>query len=353
MALNGNTLTFGFTGTTTSSATANSAVGLILNGGTISGTGSIGFGTNTNNELDVYTSLGNGTINSNISSGNLLTKFGPGTLFLTGNNTALSGNDAYTSITGGAIDYGFMDGTSSQTLFTNNIAMYGGVLEGGIDDPLPWAVARPTRSILSRSGGFAARGGPLTVTIGGDVAPTLVGWSLTSFVAEGESLQLGSLTANNTVTFTNNLFLNGGVFNDRVVNVTANATDTALGLDPFSVNDVAVLSGVISSSDSFRSLSKAGSGVLKLTGTNTYTGATSIAGGVLIVGSDANLGTAPTAAYALNVSVVTTSGIFGGAITPGAVVIDSGATLATNTSSYALSSQPHVAAGFRDLRSGL
>ena len=62
---------------------------MILNGGSISGTGSIAFGTNTGNELDIYTSLGNGTINSNISSGDILTKFGPGTLFLTGNNTAV------------------------------------------------------------------------------------------------------------------------------------------------------------------------------------------------------------------------------------------------------------------------
>ena len=133
------------------------------------------------------------------------------------------------------------------------------------------------------------------------------------------------------VTFTNPIFLNGGGgFNDRVVNVTANAADTAAGLDAFSVNDVAVLSGVISSGDSFRNLSEAGNGVLKLTGINTYTGATDIAGGTLVISSDANLGTAPTAAYALNYAAAFSD--LSGAITPGALVIDSGATLATNTS---------------------
>ena len=70
--------------------------------------------------------------------------------------------------------------------------MYDGVIQGSGSFTRSLGSSANQLNII-RSGGFAARGGPLTVTIGGDVAPTSVGWSTQgSFVAEGESLQLGS-----------------------------------------------------------------------------------------------------------------------------------------------------------------
>ena len=89
------------------------------------------------------------------------------------------------------------------------------------------------------------------------------------------------------------------------------------------------MEGIISSSNSYLGLAKTGNGTLYLlpgygTLANTYTGATTIEGGTLAIVSDGALGTAPTAAYALNVSPGTT----GAALTPGAVEINGGATLA-------------------------
>ena len=52
--------------------------------------------------------------------------------------------------------------------------------------------------------------------------------------------------------------------------------------------------GLIAGADT--ALTKAGAGTLTLSGTNTYTGATRIDGGLLSIGADANLGTAPGAA---------------------------------------------------------
>jgi len=80
---------------------------------------------------------------------------------------------------------------------------------------------------------------------------------------------------------------------------------------------------VISSSNSYVGLAKTGNGALFLTNANTYTGATTIAQGTLAIFADSGLGTAPTAAYALN----TTPGVSGAALTPGAVEINGGAIL--------------------------
>ena len=60
---------------------------------------------------------------------------------------------------------------------------------------------------------------------------------------------------------------------------------------------MSTFSGTFSGSENSRLL-KNGAGILTLSGTNTYSGATYLYNGTLIISSDANLGTAPAEATA-------------------------------------------------------
>jgi autotransporter-associated beta strand protein len=91
--------------------------------------------------------------------------------------------------------------------------------------------------------------------------------------------------------------------------LTLNGTTPTISAGP----GIAATIGAIVAGNS--GLAKTGAGTLTLTGANTYTGATTMAaGGTLAISSDANLGTAQPAA------------------TPGSLLIDSTATLATTAS---------------------
>ena len=93
------------------------------------------------------------------------------------------------------------------------------------------------------------------------------------------TLKLSSTTAANVTTLQNAVNLNGA---DRTIFVDDNPNSTA---------DYAVMSGGISGA---AGIVKTGTGLLKLTGTNNYTGTTTISGGVL----QANLGTGlPSSSY--------------------------------------------------------
>jgi len=117
-------------------------------------------------------------------------------------------------------------------------------------------------------GGFSAFGGARSVTISGGALT----WDSTEhFVGEGHALLLSSRYANNVITFTNAINLNGQTREVRV----ERGEDTAH----------AVLSGVLSGAGG--GLLKTGDGLLRLTGSNTYTGATRIEAGALR-GADGN-----------------------------------------------------------------
>ena len=120
-------------------------------------------------------------------------------------------------------------------------------------------------------GGFAAYGGALTVS-------TALGtWASTAnSLANNTSLILGSNIANNVVTLSSNLNLNAAA---RTIQLVDNAN---------SADDWSVMSGILSNGG----LRITGSGRLVLSGTNTFTGVTSINGGTLSVATIGNGGTA-------------------------------------------------------------
>ncbi len=116
------------------------------------------------------------------------------------------------------------------------------------------------------SGGFAAGTGGLTVSLNGN--DTLV-WDQNSFVPNGSSLIFGSNLATGSVTWTNNIDLNGG---NRTILVQANSDNS----------DGATITGVIS--DGSLTIGGAGySGILTLTGVNTYAGTTTLNSGATLI----------------------------------------------------------------------
>ena len=127
------------------------------------------------------------------------------------------------------------------------------------------------------SGGFAAYGGALTVTLG--AASTAGGqlvWGGPGFVPFGSSLIFGSANSNYGVTFTNAIDITGGTIG------AGTAASILVGNNGNAAGSTATLSGVISGSGEPRSVGGGGfNGTLILTADNTYTGATVINSGTL------------------------------------------------------------------------
>jgi fibronectin-binding autotransporter adhesin len=156
-------------------------------------------------------------------------------------------------------------------------------------------------------GGFAAKGGTLTVTANGGAGLT---WGSGSFMgAGGDPLVFGSATADNQVIFTNDINLNTPDAFSRVVHV-----EKGVG------GDSAKLTGVLSPGTGPTGLTKTGAGTLILAGNNTYTGVTSVSAGKLLINGDQTAATGAT-------TVSSTATLGGAGIVGSAVTVNSGAFL--------------------------
>jgi autotransporter-associated beta strand protein len=179
--------------------------------------------------------------------------------------------------------------SSSNSLQGFFITMAGGVYEIDSSGSPSTLTATLGTSLVSGStilnmnnasgGGFSAFNGDATVTLNGGA---LLTWNApggnSGFLNNNQPLIFGSETATDVVTFTNNVFFNGGTREIRVLDNTASTTDYA------------VMSGVLSGAAS--NFNKTGPGILRLSAANTYTGATTISAGVLEATTIANSGTA-------------------------------------------------------------
>jgi fibronectin-binding autotransporter adhesin len=184
--------------------------------------------------------------------------------------TVLSGANSYagaTTINGGALQADIGKGIPASSL----IVLNGGVYQndtvatftsnlGAAGNAFQWAAG---------GGGFAAGACALTVNIGGNATPSTLVWGSAAddvgSIIVGP-LKFGSTTSTTAVTFVNPIDLNGA---GRTIRVDDNSNTTG---------DYAVLSGSISGSGG---IVKTGNGLLKLTGTNNYSGTTTIGGGQL------------------------------------------------------------------------
>ncbi|MCX6837752.1 MAG: autotransporter-associated beta strand repeat-containing protein [Verrucomicrobia bacterium] len=154
-----------------------------------------------------------------------------------------------------------MSGTFDRNLAATATAGTGTVTFGG-------ATASTTGGV-----GFAAHSNALIVAIGGVGSPTALTWGAGGFVGTGavQNLVLNSTTALSSVDFRNAINLGALA---RTINVLDNGNTGA---------DFATMSGVLSGAGG--SIIKIGSGVLRLTGGNTYTGTTTVEAGTLVVSS--------------------------------------------------------------------
>jgi len=197
------------------------------------------------------------TVNARIgASGTRLTKDGSGLLILGGTNTY----SAVTALSGGTLRANDGVGLSS----TSQLTISNGVLETGVDFTRTFGSSNGNNVlIVGGTSGFSAYGGAVNIVLGGTAAPAAITWGSTQFAPI--VLVLNESTANNTLNFQNALNLNGLT---RTVNV--NSTNA---------NAAATISGVISNGG----LIKGGAGTLVLSNANTYTGATSVNAGKLVV----------------------------------------------------------------------
>jgi len=128
------------------------------------------------------------------------------------------------------------------------------------------------------SGGFAAFGSDRIVRLSvspSDSNAASLTWNSGNFVITGQSLVLGSTLVDRTVDFQNDINLNAAARTVQVENGSA-------GVD-------GILSGTLSGTGG--GLTKSGAGGLLLTGSNSYTGVTTVTAGHLLANSLTNGGT--------------------------------------------------------------
>ena len=267
----GQTLTVG-------NGTAGDRAGLILNqGASISG-GTLDFA-EAGQPAMIYVSETGSTIASKITiTGTVggITVMGPGVLTLTGTNSY----SGVTTIAGSTLDVGSLTGSglsaNSYVEFANGVLQASGTFTHSLG-------TGSGHVFFNNGGGFAARGGTLNVLLNNSSTP-LVWGTTTAFLPDfGGPLLFGSATADSTVNFENNLDLGAVTPNyTRIVNVYNN---------PNSTTDIAVMSGVISSTSAVNILAKDGAGILQLTNANTYAGGTVVNAGTLEVDNTTGSGT--------------------------------------------------------------
>ena len=214
-------------------------------------------------------------------------QIGAGTTVFNGANT-YSGQ---TFIEGGVL-YGARN-TSTNTTGTPNYALTDGALQASIGVGIPtnsnltfngpdwatggvlqsngliwrWVGTNPNEVQWTGSGGFAAAGGAMTVTL--DQGEALA-WGQSNFVPFGYSLIFGSAQATDRVTFTNAVDISGGTASILVGN---NGTARA----------DALMTGAMTGTGNL-SVGGAGyNGTLNLSAANTYTGSTTINAGATVV----------------------------------------------------------------------
>jgi autotransporter-associated beta strand protein len=196
---------------------------------------------------------------SGATNGNLV-KQGTGVFEMSGTN-ALTGSTT--------INNGLVKISGSSSLSTGNLNLAGGILglaNGNFNRANGTGAGQVQFTGPLSGSGFAAFGGTRTVSFGGGSK----NWNDASFIGAGRTLILGHSTADGTVDVTQNISFAGSQRTVQVNNGSA-AIDARLS---------GTLAGGTTSG-----LEKTGAGTLEITGTNTYTGSTTVSAGTLRLGA--------------------------------------------------------------------
>ena len=234
------------------------------------------------------------TVAGPISGAPYLAKAGEGVLELTGTND-------YTGIT--YISYGVLRADEGIG-FPANSALYLNY-NGTVGPNCLETSGTFTRNIgtsagevyWSFSGGFAARGGPLTVNLEGGAT---LNWTDANTGFRSQYLLLGSRSATDVVTLENDI--------DMRLNRNIYVFD-----NPASTSDYARLTGVLANGDATaRGLNKLADGVLEMTAKSTYSGFTRIFLGELRMnGTITNANHLTTVSYSTTPSILSGTGMVG------------------------------------------
>ena len=342
-----------------STLTIGNAGALDLNGQVITIDGLAGTGSITNNSstpvsLTTGASGGSGTFGGTINDGSgviALAKTGAGTVTLTHVNSYSGG----TTVTGGLLgitSYGAL-GAIPGSPTPGNVVLNGGGISASntfeIDSKRGIAVGPATGSgvgmldaalnqtltyngVIANNGGGSGgltKTGSGTVTLGGvntytgDTTIAAGALQIGNALAIPSGSGMGNTVVNATLDLNNtSITVNGLSGAGLVSNTKAGAATLSAGAN----NQTSTFGGVIENGNGTTALAKLGSGTLTLSGSNSYTGGTTIAAGTLAVAADGNLGAAPNT------------------ITPGNIAINAGATLSA-TSTFTLAANRGIAVG--------
>lgn len=160
---------------------------------------------------------------------------------------------------------------------TSNLEFtHGGVLEtSGVFNRFVGTL--PGQVMWSGSGGFAAVGNDLTVSLDAGLPLQWGGGLFGNFVPTGSALVFGSITADHTVTFTNSI--NTNLFQPVIIRVVPNLPNPVVSLD--ANVDRAIMTGSIFGLGSLTVNDPINTGTLELRGINLYLGPTQLLGGRL------------------------------------------------------------------------
>jgi autotransporter-associated beta strand protein len=251
--------------------------GAILGGGsiTVNSTGTVSIGGGGSNFSGPISLQGNGTLafvptsgttgtfSGAISGNSAILHSGEGTTILSGTNS-YSGS---TMINNGALQADLGKGIPT----SSPLVLNGGVYQNNTGTTFTLNIGTTGNTVqwAAGGGGFAAGANALAVNIGNNATPSTLDWGSSPDDIGSKivgTLKFGSSTSTKVVTFRNPINLNGA---DRTIDVENNSASTS---------DYAEMSGSISGS---AGIIKTGDGLLSLTGSNSYTGTTTISGGQL------------------------------------------------------------------------
>jgi autotransporter-associated beta strand protein len=296
------TLTLSGNNTYTGSTTVSAGTLQVGNGGT---TGTLGSGNVVNNAALVFNRSDSITVANDISGTGSLTQNGSGTLILTGTNTysgattinagilrggsanAFSGNSAFTVNAGGTLDLNGFDqavGSISGTGSLINSGSSVSALSIGSDG----SSSTLSLSVLDGPGAAIAltKDGAGTLTLAGNNS-----YSGATTVTDG-TLLAGSANAfsrNSAFTLGSSGVIDLNGMNQTIGSLSGDGLVTNSGINaPATLttngdNSSTTFSGTIQDGTSATGLTKDGTGILILSGSSTYSGATTILAGTLLI----------------------------------------------------------------------